>query len=138
MIIQDTGDIIDQIEARHAEPVKSPAGPVQRTVAMLFDALGSEYLPALAMHYPWTERMNIASGPDGEFADYPEDYCADEAIPETLESVLKLVFRDWTPGLAGDARARLDALVSRTGGTDMMAISLVRPIKREDNVMMLG
>ena len=149
--------------------------------------------------YRWTERMNVPAIADGEFPDYPETYAPDDAIPETLEAVLKLVFADWTPGLKaetacynawaeanrdlpagqlvsadgsrkvhptlgpiaypwrgitmqrlsaphvlwlfgraaetargleGEARASLDAVLARTGGTEAIALSLVRPMTR--------
>lgn len=217
-ILQDSGDIIDYLEARHAAPVLDPETPVQRTISALFDAVGSEYLLPLAMHYRWTyradqeiflqaefgravvpgqgradrratagavmnlfagflpnlgvfpettaamessyldwldaldehfqhhpyllggrpcrgdfgmmaslfahlgrdpvpaglmktrapnlyrwtERMNLAGIPDGEYPGYGEAYYPDDAIPPSLEPVLALVFRDWTPGLNED------------------------------------
>ncbi|MBU6253048.1 MAG: glutathione S-transferase family protein [Alphaproteobacteria bacterium] len=220
-ILQDSGDIIDLLEARYAEPVLDPVTPVQKAVSALFDGVGSEYFMPLAMHYRWTyradqeaflqaefgraavagqsradrrkmagdlmcffssflpnlgvfpetvaaleapymdwldaldehfqhhpyllggrpcrgdfgmmasffahlgrdpvpadlmkkkapnlyrwtERMNLAAIPDGEYPGYGTDYVANDAIPETLEAVLSLVFRDWTPGLAADIAA---------------------------------
>jgi glutathione S-transferase len=238
-ILQDTGDIIDALEARHAAPSISPETPVLTTISMLLDAFGSEYLLPLAMHYRWTyradqdrflcaefgrtmhanvsreerlgaasktmdyfagflpnlgvrpatvpameasylelidaldahfqyhpyllggrpslgdfgmmaplfahlgrdpvpagimkrhapnlfrwtERMNIAQISDGEYPGYDEHWPADDTVPETLVAVLKLVFRDWTPGLLADAECFADwardkpagALVSREG-----------------------
>lgn len=217
-ILQDSGDIIDWLEERHAAPALNPSAPVQALISALFDAVGSEYLLPLAMHYRWTyrsdqeeflqaefgravlaghsraerramaagmmdffsgflsnlgvfpetvdaletayadwldaldehfqhhpyllggrpcrgdfgmmaslyahlgrdpvpaglmkrkapnlfrwtERMNSTLIGDGEFGDYPQDYLADDAIPESLVPVLALVFRDWTPGLEAD------------------------------------
>lgn len=219
-LIQDTNDIIAHVEARHLEPVLVPEGPVQRAVAELIGAFGSEHLLATAMHYRWsyraeqegflraefgragyvgadpaardlvgaatmgyfagfipnlgvtpetipvieqacddlfdalerhfqtqpyilggrpsiadfgliaplfahlgrdpvpasrmklrapnlyrwTERMNQAAIVDGEFDDHPPAYPPDDAIPETLEPVLSLVFRDWGPQLMADAQ----------------------------------
>ncbi|MFZ1743258.1 MAG: glutathione S-transferase [Pontixanthobacter sp.] len=218
-VLQDSGDIIDWLETRHSEPALVPQTPVQSVISALFDAVGSEYLLALAMHYRWsyraeqedflqaefgrtmvpgqsrearrqmasatmskfnaflpglgvfpqkiealeaaymdwldaldehfqyhpyllggrpcrgdfgmmaslfahlgrdpvpaglmkrrapnlfrwTERMNLANIADGEFPAAGEDYLADDAIPESLEPLLRLVFRDWTPGLLADA-----------------------------------
>ncbi len=217
-ILQDSGDIIDHLEARYALPSLDPDTPVQKVISALFDSVGSEYLLPLAMHYRWsyraeqdvflqaefgramvagqsrdarremakavmevfaaflpnlgvfpetekaletpymdwldaldahfqshpyllggrpcrgdfgmmaslyahlgrdpvpanlmkekapnlyrwTERMNVAVIPDGEYPGYGEDYAPDDSIPETLEPVLSLVFRDWTPGLSAD------------------------------------
>ena len=40
--------------------------------------------------------------------------------------------------LEGEARARLDALLARTGGAEVMALATDRPIARENNVLVLG
>ena len=217
-IVQDTTAIIDHCEACHAEPVLQPAGGVQRVVAAILDAFGSNYMLPLAMHYRWsyrerqelflrtefaraiptsmpyeqrlstagklmdrfsgflpnlgvapavipameesyaellaaleqhfqaypyllggrpsiadfgmmaplyahlardpvpaflmrttapnvarwTERMNVAEIPDFDYADPGGDYPANDAIPETLEALLKLVFAQWGPGLSAD------------------------------------
>ena len=217
-VLQDSGDIIDTLEARHASPILDPETPVQKAISALFDGVGSEYLMPLAMYYRWshraeqetflqaefgramvagqsretrremakavmdvfagflpnlgvfpetaqaletsyldwldaldahfqqhpyllggrpcrgdfgmmaslyahlardpvptslmkakapnlfrwTERMNLAVIPDGEYPGYRDDYSPDDSIPESLEAVLSLVFRDWAPGLSTD------------------------------------
>jgi hypothetical protein len=40
--------------------------------------------------------------------------------------------------LSGEPRRRFDALVKRTGGEQVMAIELARPMKREDYVLVLA
>ena len=78
-------------------------------IAPFFAHLGRDPVPASLMKtrapnlYRWTERMNTAGIADGEFTDYPERYAADDAVLETLEAVLKLIFKDWTPGLNAEA-----------------------------------
>ncbi len=78
-------------------------------IAPFFAHLGRDPVPASLMKkrapnlYRWTERMNTAGIADGEFSDTPESYAADDAIPETLEAVLKLIFADWAPGLKAEA-----------------------------------
>jgi hypothetical protein len=77
-------------------------------MASLYAHLGRDPVPANLMKakapnlYRWTERMNLALIPDGEYPGYGEDYAPDDGIPESLEAVLSLVFRDWTPGLVAD------------------------------------
>lgn len=322
-MLQDTTDMIDFLEARHAEPVMVPRTPVQRVVTWLVGAFGSEAMLPVAMHYRWsyraeqeeflrtefgrplyngpdraarraagaqlmgyfnsflpalgvlpetiptveaaylellealdahfqqhpyvlggrpsiadfglmaplyahlardpvpstlmknvapnvyrwTERMNLAAIADGEFPATAEEYPAGDAIPESLEPVLRLVFQDWGPELAanaalyndwvarnpdlpaghmvsaggerkvhptlgaieyewrgckvrrasapqtlwhfervaalaraleGEARQRFDALLERTGGAEVMATRLARPMKREDYVLVLA
>jgi glutathione S-transferase len=226
-LIQDTSAIIDHVEARIAEPVLHPPGPVQQVVAHFLDAFGSNYLLPAAMHYRWsyrdeqerflcaeftravppvmpyaqrqqmalaimarfngflpnlgvtpetipaieqayeelldvlelhfqahpyllggmpsladfgmmgplyahlardpvparlmrtrapnvarwTERMNQAELADDEFPGSGQGFAADDALPETLEAVLKLAFALWQPGLAADL-ACFDAWVA--------------------------
>jgi glutathione S-transferase len=318
--VQDSGDIIDWLEARHPEHPLDPTTPVQRAVSLLFDAIGSEFLLPHAMHYRWsvradqedflasefgrtlvvggnpverramasramatfagtlpglgvndstipaieesyhewlavldthfhyhpyllggrpcrgdfgmmaslyahlgrdpvpagimrriapnvarwTERMNLTPITDGEFPGHADGYPADDAIPATLEPVIALAWRDWTPSLIADAacfnawtvdrpgatavsldgsrrvhpslgsvvhqwrgvaidrrsavhalwmfaaikavaeamdadsRARFDALLDRTDGTATMALALARPMRRDDNILVLA
>ncbi len=182
-------------------------------MAPLFAHLARDPVPATLMKnvapnvYRWTERMNLAAIADGEFHGYPEAYPADDAIPATLEPVLRLIFQDWGPelhanaaffnewlrthpqlptghlvsasgerkvhptlgpieyawrgrtlqrasspqtlwhfdraataarALTGGARARLDALLARTGGEQVMAIQLARPMQRRNYVLVLA
>ena len=78
-------------------------------MAPMFAHLGRDPVPAMLMKtvapnvYRWTERMNLPHIADGEFFDQPETYFDDDCIPETLEAVLKLVFRDWSPELVANA-----------------------------------
>jgi glutathione S-transferase len=53
--------------------------------------------------FRWTERMNLAGFFDGEFPDSGEDYLPGDALPETIEPLLALIFRDWGPELLANA-----------------------------------
>jgi glutathione S-transferase len=55
-ILQDSGEMIDWLEAHQDGPQLEPLCPVQQTVSLLIDAFGSENLLPLAMHYRWTYR----------------------------------------------------------------------------------
>ena len=55
-MIQDTSEIIDYLESRYPESPMIPATPVQRAVAWLIGAFGSEALLAAGMHYRWSYR----------------------------------------------------------------------------------
>jgi glutathione S-transferase len=182
-------------------------------MAPLFAHLARDPVPATLMKnvapnvYRWTERMNMPGIGDGEFHDHPESYLPDDAIPPTLEPVLRLMFQDWgaellanadsynawiasnpglpaghlvsasgerkvhptlgfidypqrgctihrassphglwhfdkaasqARGLDGPARGRFAALAQRTGGQQVMAIRLARPLKRENYVLVLA
>lgn len=55
-ILQDTSDMIDHLESRWPEPLMIPETPVQRAVAWLLGAFGSEGLLPAGMHYRWSYR----------------------------------------------------------------------------------
>lgn len=67
-LIQDTTAIIDHVEAQGEGEELVPAGPVQRVVAEILDAFGSNYLLPLAMHYRWTYRDRQDAFLQAEFA----------------------------------------------------------------------
>ncbi|MCR9279516.1 MAG: glutathione S-transferase [Pseudomonadaceae bacterium] len=51
--LQDTSDIIDELEARHPQPSVYPIGPRQRVASFLLEVFGDEWLKLPAMHYRW-------------------------------------------------------------------------------------
>lgn len=55
-ILQDTSDMIDHVEAHTLETPMVPGTPVQRAVAWLLGAFGSEGLLPAGMHYRWSYR----------------------------------------------------------------------------------
>jgi glutathione S-transferase len=99
-------------------------------MAPLFAHLARDPVPATLMKnrapnvYRWTERMNYPAIADGEFPACPEAFPADDAIPDSLEPILRLVFQDWGPQLLADA-ARYNAWVeadpSMPAGTPVSA-----------------
>lgn len=96
-IIQDTTAMIDHIESRVATPSFVPTGPVQRIVADLIDAFGSNYLMPIAMHYRWSYREQQEHFLCNEFA---------RAVPapsyrDRMEKAGKLMsrFADFLPNL---------------------------------------
>jgi glutathione S-transferase len=78
-------------------------------MAPMFAHLGRDPVPSSLMKnrapnvFRWTERMNLANIDDGEFPDCEPNYLPDDAIPETLEPVLALIFSDWGPQWLADA-----------------------------------
>lgn len=182
-------------------------------MAPLFAHLGRDPYPATLMKnrapnvFRWTERMNQPGFFDGEFAGLDENYPPGDAIPDTLEPLLTLIFADWGPELLaiaeqytawvhartslkpgaivsatgdralhasigdirfefrgsvltctakihalwhfdqaaaqartlkGAAKTLFDSLIRRTGGERVMAITLARPLKRENFVVIVG
>ena len=82
-------------------------------MAPLFAHLGRDPAPArlMALRAPnvkrWLERMNLAVIEDAEFPDMEPQFLPDDAIPPTLEALLELVFRDWTPELLANERIQV-------------------------------
>jgi len=79
-------------------------------MAPMFAHLGRDPYPASLMKnlapnvYRWVERMNLANISDGEYPEGEDTWLANDAIPETLEPVLALLFRDWGSQLRADAK----------------------------------
>lgn len=78
-------------------------------MAPLFAHLGRDPEPAniMALRAPnvmrWKERMNLAAIEDAEFPSIATEFSADDEVPPTLEPILELIFRDWTPELRANA-----------------------------------
>lgn len=62
-VLQDSTEIIDAIEQRLPARPMIPSTPVQRVVARLLDAFGTEQLLLPAMHYRWAEPHRSAQLP---------------------------------------------------------------------------
>ncbi|MEY4238557.1 MAG: hypothetical protein RL339_1158 [Pseudomonadota bacterium] len=78
-------------------------------MAPLYAHLARDPVPGLLMKttapnvFRWTERMNTPAIADADYPGYLEAFPAGDALPETLEAVLKVAFAQWGPGLAADA-----------------------------------
>ena len=78
-------------------------------MAPLYAHLARDPVPALLMRTiapnvaRWTERMNSPAIIDSDYADDSGAYPSDDAIPASLEDVLRVAFSHWAPGLAADA-----------------------------------
>lgn len=66
-LLQDSSDIIETLEVQHPGNPMIPATPVQRCVALLLDAFGTEGLLAPGMHYRWSYRTEQESFLRAEF-----------------------------------------------------------------------
>ena len=72
--------------------------------------------------FRWTERMNEVGIVDGEFADLPPDYPADDILPDTLLPVLRYFFEDTGPeilGMVTTFNAWCDARTDLKSGTPL-------------------
>jgi glutathione S-transferase len=54
MVVQDTSDIIDFLEARYPAPSVYPETPRQKLVSLLFELYADEWMIIPAMHYRWS------------------------------------------------------------------------------------
>ncbi|MEM7410891.1 MAG: glutathione S-transferase [Myxococcota bacterium] len=73
--LQDTSDIIDHLETVFPEAPVFPEGPRQRSVALLLEVYGDEWLKLPAMHYRWNHntdwiipQFGALSAPDADAA----------------------------------------------------------------------
>ena len=77
-------------------------------IAPMYAHLGRDPYPTALMKKRapnvarWVERMQLPNTPDGEYSPHDADWLPDDAIPNTLEPVLALVFKDWGPQLGAD------------------------------------
>jgi glutathione S-transferase len=77
-------------------------------IAPMFAHLGRDPYPSALMKKKapnvarWVERMQLPNTPDGEYPPYVADWLPDDAVPETLEPLLALIFKDWGPQLGAD------------------------------------
>jgi glutathione S-transferase len=97
-LIQDTSDMIDHLEARWPRPLMIPEAPVQRAVAWLLEAFGSEGLLPAGMSYRWTYRAqqeDFLRAEFGRIAYAGPDRRAQRAAGEQLMNY----FNDFLPSL---------------------------------------
>jgi glutathione S-transferase len=52
--LQDTCDILDELERRHPEPPLYPQTPVQRIADLLWELYADEFFSMVSMHYRWS------------------------------------------------------------------------------------
>jgi glutathione S-transferase len=58
--LQDSTDIIDELERRFPEAPVYPTSPRQRLAALLLEVYGDEWLKLPAMHYRWNKNYDFA------------------------------------------------------------------------------
>jgi len=97
-VLQETTDMIEYLEERFAQPLMVPDTPVQRAVAWLLGAFGSEALLPAGMSYRWTYRAQQEDFLRAEFGrsfySGPDRDARNNAGQELLG-----YFNDFLPGL---------------------------------------
>ena len=97
-ILQDTTDMIEHVEAQFPEPIVIPASPVQKAVAWLLGAFGSEGLLAPGMHYRWSYRAEQEDFLCAEFGRTLQGGPSREARFATARQTMQY-FNDFLPAL---------------------------------------
>jgi len=91
-IVQDTSDIIEHLEERFPEPRLNPSTPVQRTVASLVGAFGSEGMLKPGMHYRWSflsQQENFLRAEFGRCASASRDPAQRAAMAEPFMQAMQ-------------------------------------------------
>jgi hypothetical protein len=90
-------------------------------IAPLYAHLARDPYPARLMQqtahrvWRWTERMNRADQDAGEYGDVPAELFADDAVPDTLMSLLRFVAEDYLPEIRAYVQYTNDWLAARPG-----------------------
>jgi glutathione S-transferase len=66
--LQDSTEIIEELERRHPQPTTIPAGAAQQLVGQLIELYGDEWLVIPAMHYRWHHNREFAIQSFGELS----------------------------------------------------------------------
>lgn len=72
---------------------------------MFYAHLARDPYPAAVMKnrtqavYRWTERMHHPGRCTPEYVDYPDEFIADDNVPETLKTLMRLIAQDYLPEL---------------------------------------
>lgn len=75
-------------------------------MAPLYAHLSRDPYPGMIMKskaqrvFRWVERMNAENADMPEYPDYPQQFFADDEIPETLQAILRLIAKDFLPEVA--------------------------------------
>ncbi|HZP12427.1 MAG TPA: glutathione S-transferase family protein [Nevskiaceae bacterium] len=96
--LQDTADIIGQLEQRFPKSPVEPASPRQRIAAHLIEAWGDEFWVPSAMHYRWSFPENFAELFQPEAGDLLLPF-APRFIKDRLAQKPASLMRSFVPGL---------------------------------------
>ncbi len=88
--LQDTSDILDELEQRFPEPPVYPPTPVQRIVAYLLEVYADEFCVLPAMHYRWSFPESEAHARD-EFAASTGNAPTSSAFADRMKGFLPLL-----------------------------------------------
>jgi glutathione S-transferase len=135
--LQDTSDILDELERRYPDPPLYPRTPLQRVVAYLWELYADEFLILPALHYRWSfpeseakARADFAATNGdpalaGRFADGVKGFIAmGGVLPETIPAL-----EAHTAELLADLEAHLAEHAYLLGGRPSLAdLALLGPL----------
>lgn len=104
--VQDTSEMCDLIEARHAEPPLLPRDAAARVLSSLLEFLGDEWLKLPAMHYRWNYNYDFAVAEFGRNND--PDYAHEDQL--RIGAKIARQFHAWLPplGVVPDSYATVE------------------------------
>jgi len=113
-VLQDTSDIIDALETRFPQAPIYPTGPRQRTVALMLEVYGDEWLGLPAMHYRWNHNTDWIIGEFGRLARPDLDEAGQRDVGERTCKPFRgsLPFIGVTPETEAGVEASYEALLA--------------------------
>jgi len=100
--LQDTSEILDELERRFPEPPVYPPTPVQRIVCYLLEVYADEFMLLPAMHYRWSFPESEAKARE-DFAHFAGDREMAESFADRMKGSLPLL------GVNADTASAIEA-----------------------------
>jgi glutathione S-transferase len=88
--LQDTSEILDELERRFPEPPAYPPSPVQRVVSYLLEVYADEFMVLPAMHYRWSFPESEAKARN-DFASFAGNRETAESFADRMKGSLPLL-----------------------------------------------
>lgn len=119
--LQDTSDILDELERRFPEPALYPPTPVQRLVAYIVELYADEFLILPALHYRWSFAESEAKARK-DFARASGDMITAGKFADRIKGALPFVgvTPATIPTIEAHTRELLDILSAHFAGHDYL------------------
>lgn len=121
VVLQDTSEILDELERRFPEPPVYPPTPVQRVVAYLTEVYADEFMILPAMHYRWSFPESEAKA-RADFAQSSGNPATADRFASRMKGALPLlgVHPESIPAIEAHLRELLDILSRHFAGHDFL------------------
>lgn len=119
--LQDTSDILDELERRFPEPPVYPPTPVQRVTAYLIEVYADEFGILPAMHYRWSFPESEAKARE-DFARATGNPDTSQVFADRMKGTLPLlgISADTAPAIEAHTRELLDILSAHFAAHDYL------------------